>query len=88
MLILIYVDNMRPRIKKESLTPSSVKVFSTVVTPEEKKKIDHTVSVLKELDTIRASKQIPEFAYVKIFGIEKRLPMSEIQKCNLKWYTK
>lgn len=81
---------MRPRIKRESLTPSSVKVFSTVVTPEEKKKIDHTVSVLKELDAIRASKQTqtPEFAYVKIFGIEKRLPMSEIQKCNLKWYTK
>lgn len=79
---------MRPRIKRESLTSSSVKVFSTVVTPEEKKKIDHTVSVLKELDAIRASKQIPEFAYVKIFGIEKRLPMSEIKKCNLKWYIK
>lgn len=79
---------MRPRIKKESLTPSSVKVFSTFASPEEKKKIDHTVSVLKELDAIRASKQTPEFAYVKIFGVEKRLPMSEIQKCNLKWYTK
>lgn len=79
---------MRPRIKRELLTPSSVKVFSTFASPEEKKKIDHTVSVLKELDAIRASKQIPEFAYVKIFGIEKRLPMSEIQKCNLKWYTK
>lgn len=82
---------MRPRIKRESLTPSAVKVFSTFTSPEEKKKIDHTVSVLKELDAIRASKasnQIPEFAYVKIFGIEKRLPMSEIQKCNLKWYTK
>lgn len=79
---------MRPRIKRESLTPSSVKVFSTFASPEEKKKIDYTVSVLKELDVIRASKQTPEFAYVKIFGIEKRLPMSEIQKCNLKWYIK
>lgn len=79
---------MRPRIKKESLTPSAVKVFSTFTSPEEKEKIDHTVSVLKELDAIRASKQTPEFAYVKIFGIEKRLPMSEIKKCNLKWYIK
>lgn len=79
---------MRPRIKRESLTPSSVKVFSTISTPEEKAKIDKMVNTLKEVDRLASSKQLPDFAYVKIFGIEKRLPMSEIQKCNLKWYTK
>lgn len=79
---------MRPRIKKESLTPSSMKVFSTFTIPEEKAKIDKMVNTLKEVDRLAASKQLPDSAYVKIFGIEKRLPMSEIQKCNLKWYTK
>lgn len=79
---------MRPRIKRESLTPSSVKVFSTFTTPEEQKVLKERRDVLKELDAIRASKRLPEFAYVKIFGIEKLLPMSEIQKNNLKWYTK
>lgn len=79
---------MRPRIKKDSLTPSSVKVFSTISTPEEKAKINKMVNTLKEVDRLAASKQLPDSAYVKIFGIEKRLPMSEIQKCNLKWYTK
>ena len=79
---------MRPRIKKDSLTPSSVKVFSTISNPEEKAKIDKMVNTLKEIDRLASSKQLPDFAYVKIFGIEKRLPMSEIQKCNLKWYTK
>lgn len=79
---------MRPRIKKESLTPSSVKVFSTISTPEEKAEIDNRVRILKEVDKLAASKKLPDFAYVRIFGIEKYLPMSEIQKCNLKWYTK
>lgn len=79
---------MRPRIKKESLTPSSVKVFSTISSPEEKAKIDNMVRVLKEVDKLAASKKLPDFAYVRIFGIEKRLPISEIQKCNFKYYTK
>lgn len=79
---------MRPRIKRESLTPSSVKVFSTISTPEEKAKIDNMVRVLKEVDRLATAKKLPNFAYVRIFGIEKRLPMSEIQKCNFKWYTK
>lgn len=79
---------MRPIIKKESLTPSSVKVFSTFTSPEEQKVLKKRRDTLKELDYIKASKQLPEFAYVKILGIEKLLPMSEIQECNLKWYTK
>lgn len=79
---------MRPRIKNDSLTPSSVRVFSTISTPEEKAKIDKMVNTLKEIDRLAASKKLPDSAYVKIFGIEKRLPMSEIQKCNLKWYVK
>lgn len=79
---------MRQRIKKESLTPSSVKVFSTFTSPEEQKALKKRRDTLKELDSIKASKQLPEFAYVKILGIEKLLPMSEIQECNLKWYTK
>lgn len=80
---------MRLRFKKNSLTPSTpAKVFCTVVTPEEKEKIDKTVSTLKELDALKASKSLPEFAYVRVFGVEKYLPMSEIQKCNLKWYVK
>lgn len=80
---------MRLRIKRSSLTPTTPsKVFCTVVTPEEKEKIDKTVKHLKELDALRAAKNLPEFAYVRIFGVEKYLPMSEIQKSNLKWYTK
>lgn len=79
---------MRPRIKRESNLPSSVKVFSTFISSEEQKVLKKRRDTLKELDAIKDSKQLPEFAYVKILGIEKLLPMSEIQECNLKWYTK
>lgn len=78
---------MRPRINKAN-TPSSMKVFSTFSTPEEQKVLKERLDVLKELDAIKTSKKLPKSAYVKIFGIEKLLPMSEIQKCNFKWYTK
>lgn len=85
--MLICIDNMRPRINKAN-TPSSMKVFSTFTTPEEQKVLKERRDTLKELDAIKASKHLPEFAYVKIFGIEKLLPISEIQNCNFKWYTK
>lgn len=79
---------MRPRIKR-TVTPSSVKVFTTKpASKEELDAIKIRVKTLKRLDAIKASKETPKFAYVRIFGKEMRLPIEEIQKCNFKYYLK
>ena len=75
---------MRPRIKKDSLTPSSMKVFSTFTTPEEQEKLYHRRQVLKELDEMTKPKRY----YVKIFGKEIEMSLEEINKCGFKYYTK
>lgn len=78
---------MRPRIKKESLTPSSVRVFSTFATPEEQKRMYEMRQTLKEHDALVGTLK-PKHYYVKIFGKEMELPLRDIQICNFKYYTK
>ena len=78
---------MRPRIKRESLTPSSVRVFSTFATPEEQKRMYEMRQTLKELDALVGTLK-PKHYYVKIFGKEMELSLQEIQMCNFKYYTK
>jgi hypothetical protein len=78
---------MRPRIKKESLTPSSVKVFSTFTSPEEQKVLKERRDIMREHDAlVRTNK--PKHYYVRIFGKEIELSLEEIKKCNFKYYTK
>lgn len=80
---------MRPRIKRDSVTPSSVKVFTTKASSKEELDVlKRRAATLKELDAIRASKETPKFAYVRIFGKEMYLPMEDIKKADLKWYIK
>lgn len=78
---------MRPRIKKESLTPSSVKVFSTFTSPEEQKVLKERRDIMKEHDALVGSKK-PKHYYVRIFDKEIELSLEEIKKCNFKYYTK
>jgi predicted CoA-binding protein len=78
---------MRPRIKKESLTPSSVRVFSTFATPEEQKRMYEMRKTLKEHDALIGTLK-PKHYYVKIFGKEMELSLQEIQMCNFKYYTR
>lgn len=78
---------MRPRIKRESLTPSSVRVFSTFATPEEQKRMYEMRQTLKEHDSLVGILN-PKHYYVKIFGKEMELSLQEIQMCNFKYYTK
>lgn len=78
---------MRPRIKRESLTPSSVKVFSTMATPEEQKKLYERRQLLKEHDELVGTLK-PKKYYVRIFGREMQLSLEEIKKCNFIYYTK
>ena len=78
---------MRPRIKRESLTPSSVKVFSTFSSPEEQKKLYERRQLLKEHDALVGTLK-PKHYYVKIFGREIELSLQEIQMCNFKYYTR
>ena len=78
---------MRPRIKKESLTPSSVRVFSTFATPEEQKRMYEMRQTLKEHDALVGTLK-PKHYYVKIFGKEMELSLQEIQMCNFKYYTR
>lgn len=78
---------MRPRIKKESLTPSSVKVFSTFTSPEEQKVLKERRDIMREHDTLVDTNK-PKSYYVRIFGREIELSLEEIKKCNFKYYTK
>lgn len=78
---------MRPRIKKESLTPSSVKVFSTFTSPEEQKMLKERRDIMKEHDALVGTNK-PKHYYVRIFGKEIELSLEEIKKCNFKYYTK
>lgn len=78
---------MRPRIKKSEIMPSSVRVFSTYTTPEEREKINKRVETLKALDSIIESNQ-PKRYYVKIFGREMELSLEWIDKCKFIYYTK
>lgn len=78
---------MRPRIKKESLTPSSVRVFSTFATPEEQKRMYEMRQILKEHDALVGTLK-PKHYYVKIFGKEVEMSLEEINKCGFKYYTK
>ncbi len=78
---------MRPRIKRESLTPSSVRVFSTFATPEEQKRMYKMRQTLKEHDALVGTLK-PKHYYVKIFGKEMELSLQEIQMCNFKYYTR
>lgn len=78
---------MRQRIKKSEITPSSVKVFSTYTTPEEREKINKRVETLKALDSIIESNK-PKRYYVKIFGREMELSLEWIDKCKFIYYTK
>lgn len=78
---------MRQRIKKSEIIPSSVKVFSTYTTPEEREKINKRVETLKDLDSIIESNK-PKHYYVKIFGREMELSLEWIDKCKFIYYTK
>lgn len=78
---------MRPRIKKESLTPSSMKVFSTFTSPEERKILKERRDILKEHDALIGTNKSKTY-YVRIFGKEIKLSLEEIKKCNFKYYTK
>lgn len=78
---------MRQRIKKSEITPSSVKVFSTYTTPEEREKINKRVETLKALDSIIESNKQKRY-YVKIFGREMELSLEWIDKCKFIYYTK
>lgn len=78
---------MRPRIKKESLTPSAVRVFSTFATPEEQKRMHEMRQSLKEHDALVGTLK-PKHYYVKIFGKEMELSLQEIQMCNFKYYAR
>lgn len=78
---------MRQRIKKSEIIPSSVKVFSTYTTPEEREKINKRVETLKALDTFIESNK-PKHYYVRIFGKEVEMSLEEINKCGFKYYTK
>lgn len=78
---------MRQRIKKSEIIPSSVKVFSTYTTPEEREKINKRVETLKALDSIIENNK-PKRYYVKIFGREMELSLEWIDKCKFIYYTK
>lgn len=78
---------MRQRIKKSEIIPSSVKVFSTYTTPEEREKINKRVETLKALDSIIDSNKQKRY-YVKIFGREMELSLEWIDKCKFIYYTK
>lgn len=67
--------------------PSSVKVFSTYTTPEEREKINKRVETLKALDSIIDSNKQKRY-YVKIFGREMELSLEWIDKCKFIYYTK
>jgi hypothetical protein len=77
---------MRPRIKKDSLTPSSMKVFSTFTTPEEQEKLYERRQLMKEYDSLGINKS--KNYYVRIFGREMQLSLEEINKCGFIYYTK
>lgn len=78
---------MRQRIKKSEIIPSSVKVFSTYTTSEEREKTNKRVETLKTLDSIIESNK-PKRYYVKIFGREMELSLEWIDKCKFIYYTK
>lgn len=78
---------MRQRIKKSEITPSSVKVFSTYTTPEEREKINKRVETIKALDAFIESNKTKHY-YVRIFGKEVEMSLEEINKCGFKYYTK
>lgn len=78
---------MRPRIKKESLTPSAVRVFSTFAAPEEQKRMYEMRQILKEHDALIGTLKSKHY-YVRIFGREMELSLQEIQMCNFKYYTR
>lgn len=67
--------------------PSSVRVFSTYTTPEDREKINKRVETLKALDSIIDSNKQKRY-YVKIFGREMELSLEWIDKCKFIYYTK
>ena len=77
----------RPRIKRESNLPSSVKVFSTFTSPEEQKILKERRDIMKEHDALIGTNKSKTY-YVRIFGKEIKLSLEEIKKCNFKYYTK
>lgn len=78
---------MRPRIKREANTPSSVKVFSTFASSEEQKTLKKRRDILKEHDELVGT-DVPKHYYVRIFGIEMELSLEAIEECNFIYYTK
>lgn len=78
---------MRPRIKREANTPSSVKVFSTFASSEEQKTLKKRRDILKEHDELVGT-NVPKHYYVRIFGIEMELSLEAIEECNFIYYTK
>lgn len=78
----------RNHFKWSDVLPTAIKVASTTTSQEEQNTLYERRSVLQKYDAIKASKNEPKEAFVKIFGKEMLLPMDEIKKSNLKWYTK
>lgn len=78
---------MRPRIKRESNLPSSVKVFSTFTSSEEQETLKKRRDILKEHDELVGTDK-PKHYYVRIFGREMELSLEAIEECNFKYYTK
>lgn len=78
---------MRPRIKRESNLPSSVKVFSTFTSSEEQETLKKRRDILKEHDELVGT-DVPKHYYVRIFGREMELSLEAIEECNFKYYTK
>ena len=78
---------MRPRIKRESNLPSSVKVFSTFTSSEEQETLKKRRDILKEPDELVGTDK-PKHYYVRIFGREMELSLEAIEECDFKYYTK
>lgn len=78
---------MRPRIKRESNLPSSVKVFSTFTSSEEQETLKKRRDILKEHDELVGTDK-PKHYYVRIFGREMELSLEAIEECNFIYYTK
>lgn len=78
----------RNHFKWSDVLPTAIKVASTTTSLEEQSVLSERRKTFKEYDAIKTSKIEPNEAFVRIFGKETLLPMSEIKKSNLKWYTK
>lgn len=78
----------RNHFKWSDMLPSAIKVASTTTSQEEQNALYERRSALQKYDAIKKAKNEPKEAFVKIFGKEMLLPMEEIKKSGLRWYTK